>query len=134
GDRGGDIGRLVRPDHATDAFVVLGMGAVHLRKGVDLFLATAAGTRRLAPELRFRFVWIGDGYDPVGDSAYSVYLAEQIVRSDLTETVAMLDAVENLDPAYANADVFFMSSRLDPQPNVAIHALTRGIPTVCFDG
>jgi glycosyltransferase involved in cell wall biosynthesis len=131
--RGVDIGRLVRPDDAAGAFVVLGVGSVHVRKGVDLFLATAACARRLAPNLRFRFVWIGDGYDPVGDGAYSVYLTEQIVRSDLTGTVAILDAVEDLDPAYANADMFFMSSRLDPQPNVAIYALTRGIPTVCFD-
>lgn len=133
-DRGGDIGMLVRPNGADDAFVVLGLGSVQVRKGVDLFLATAAYVRRLAPNLRLRFVWIGDGYDPVGDSAYSAYLAEQIVRSDLTETVSMLHAVEDLDPAYANADMFFMSSRLDPQPNVSIYALTRGIPTVCFDG
>ncbi len=133
-DRGGDIGSLMRPDGAGDAFVVLGLGSVHIRKGVDLFLATAAYARRLAPSLRFRFVWIGDGYDPIGDGAYSAYLAEQIVRSDLTETVAMLDAVEDLDPVYAKADMFFMSSRLDPQPNVSIYALMRGVPTVCFDG
>jgi glycosyltransferase involved in cell wall biosynthesis len=133
-DRDGDIGRRVRPDDSIETFVVLGIGTVHIRKGIDLFLATAASARRIAPELRFRFVWIGEGYDPIGDSGYSVYLAEQIVRSDLTETVAILDPVEDLDPAYANADLFFMSSRLDPQPNVAIDAVTRGIPTVCFEG
>jgi glycosyltransferase involved in cell wall biosynthesis len=132
--RDGDGSRLVRPDDSTETFVVLGIGTVHIRKGIDLFLATAASARRIAPELRFRFVWIGEGYDPVGDSGYSVYLAEQIVRSDLTETVAILDPVEDLDSAYANADLFFVSSRLDPQPNVAIDAVTRGIPTVCFEG
>jgi len=133
-DHDGDIGRCVRADAAADTFVVLGLGTVQLRKGVDLFLGTAAYARRLAPDLNFRFVWIGEGYDPVGDGGYSVYLAEQIVRSDLAETVVMLDAVEDLDPAYASADMFFMSSRLDPQPNVGIDAVTRGIPTVCFDG
>lgn len=133
-DHDGDIRRCVRPDNAADTFVVLGIGFVHIRKGVDLFLGTAACCRRLAPELRFRFVWIGDGYDPVGDVAYSAYLAEQISRSDLAETVVMLDAIEDLDPAYTNADVFFMCSRLDPQPNVGIDAVTQGIPTVCFDG
>ena len=129
-----DVGKCVRPKDAADTFVVVGLGTVHIRKGVDLFLATAASARRLAPDLRFRFVWIGDGYDPVHDIAYSAYLAEQIVRSDLAETVVILDAAKDLDPAYANADVFFMSSRLDPQPNVGIDAVTRGIPTVCFDG
>jgi glycosyltransferase involved in cell wall biosynthesis len=133
-DHVADIGRYVRPDDAGNTFVVLGLGLVHIRKGVDLFLATAASAQRLAPDVPFRFVWIGDGYDPVHDSAYSAYLAEQIVRSDLAETAVVLDAVEDLNPAYANADVFFMSSRLDPQPNVGIDAVTRGIPTVCFDG
>jgi glycosyltransferase involved in cell wall biosynthesis len=130
----GDIRRCVRPDNDVDAFVVLGIGFIHIRKGVDLFLGTAACCRRLAPDLRFRFVWIGEGYDPVGDVAYSAYLAEQISRSDLAETVIMLDAMEDLDPAYTSADVFFMCSRLDPQPNVGIDAVTQGIPTVCFDG
>jgi glycosyltransferase involved in cell wall biosynthesis len=134
GDLIGDLATRVRPADAADSFVVLGVGTVHLRKGVDLFLAAAATARRLAPHLLFRFVWIGDGYDPVADNGYSSYLAEQIVRSDLPETVALLNPVEDLDPAFASADVFFMCSRLDPQPNVAIEALTRGMPTVCFDG
>ena len=133
-ERDSDVGRSVRPDDAADVFVVLGVGTVHLRKGVDLFLAAAASSRRLAPDQRFRFVWIGEGYDPVNDSAYSGYLLEQITRSDLADTVVVLDAVENLEPAYRNADVFFMSSRLDPQPNVGIDAVTRGLPTVCFAG
>ncbi len=34
----------MRPMGEEDAFVVLGAGFVHLRKGVDLFLATAAVT------------------------------------------------------------------------------------------
>ena len=127
------MGSLVRPDDAADAFIVLGLGAVQIRKGVDLFLSTAARARRIAPHVRFRFVWIGDGYDPVRDSAYSAYLASQIVRSDLTETVAIIDAVEDLEPAYDAADVLFMSSRLDPQPNVGVIAISRGMPTVCFD-
>jgi glycosyltransferase involved in cell wall biosynthesis len=133
-DHDANIGRGVRSDNADDTFVVIGLGSVHLRKGVDLFLGTAARARRLAPDLNFRFVWIGEGYDPVNDSGYSVYLAEQIVRSDLAETVVMLDAVEDLDPIYASADMLFMSSRLDPQPNVGIDAVTRGLPTVCFEG
>jgi glycosyltransferase involved in cell wall biosynthesis len=127
------VGRLVRPEDKSDCFVVLGLGTVQVRKGVDLFLAAASSARRLAPNRHFRFVWIGAGYDPIGDAAYSAYLAEQIARSDLSDTVSILDEVDDLDGAYAQADVFFMCSRLDPQPNVSIYALTRGIPTVCFE-
>jgi glycosyltransferase involved in cell wall biosynthesis len=129
---GEDIRTIVRPSCAADAFVVLGVGAVQIRKGVDLFLAAASAARRLAPDIQFRFVWIGDGYDPVKDVGYSAYLREQIQRSELVDLVVITPAVDDLEPAYCNADVLFMCSRLDPQPNVGIDALLLGIPTVCF--
>jgi glycosyltransferase involved in cell wall biosynthesis len=128
------IEREIRPNESLDAFVVLGLGTVQYRKGVDLFLATAACARRMAPDLKLRFVWVGEGYDPDADFSYSAYLSEQIIQSDIGDMVVILGAVENLDPVYRCADVLFLSSRLDPQPNVGIDALTRGLPTVCFDG
>jgi glycosyltransferase involved in cell wall biosynthesis len=125
-------GCVLRPAGFEDAFVILGAGSVHLRKGVDLFIGAAATARRLRPDIRFRFVWIGHGYDPVNDISYSTYIAEQILHSNLGSGFVMMDAVEDLEPIYAQADVFFMCSRLDPQPNVGIDAIVRGIPTVCF--
>lgn len=117
-----------------DALVVLGGGAIQFRKGVDLFLSCAASVAALAPKRPVRFVWIGHGYDPANDVNYSSYLREQIVRSGLGETVAMVDEVADLEPAYAAAGVFFLSSRLDPFPNVTIDAALRGLPIVCFEG
>src|SRR5262249_54531474 len=32
------------------------------------------------------------------------------------------------------ADLFFLSSRLDPLPNVAIDAAMKGLPVICFNG
>jgi glycosyltransferase involved in cell wall biosynthesis len=121
-------------EEAKGCFVVLGAGTVHLRKGVDLFIAAAAAARRMRPDKRFRFIWIGHGYDPANDNGYSSYLAEQLIHSDLGDSLIMMDAVGNLEPFYARADAFLMCSRLDPQPNVGIDAVTRGIPTVCFAG
>jgi glycosyltransferase involved in cell wall biosynthesis/2-polyprenyl-3-methyl-5-hydroxy-6-metoxy-1,4-benzoquinol methylase/predicted nucleic acid-binding Zn-ribbon protein len=123
----------IRPAASPHAFVVLGAGYVHMRKGVDLFIATAARVRRLLPSTSVRFVWIGDGYDPDADVAYSSYLAEQIRSSGLDGTLAMLPAYEDLASVYSEVDAFFMCSRLDPQPNVAIEAMARGIPVVCFE-
>ncbi|MFC4165745.1 rhamnan synthesis F family protein [Teichococcus aestuarii] len=125
---------ILRPPGMEDAFLVLGAGFVHIRKGVDLFIAAAATARRLRPDLKLRFVWIGHGYDPEKDNTYSSYLAEQIAQSDLGDSFAFMDAVSDLEPVYAATDAFFMCSRLDPQPNVGIDAVTRGIPTVCFAG
>jgi glycosyltransferase involved in cell wall biosynthesis len=129
-----DLGHLVRPKGTEDAFVVLGIGTVDLRKGVDQFLSTAAAVQRMQPELRCRFVWIGQQYDPEGPIGLSTFLAEQIKRSGLQDVVVILGPVDDLEPAYATANIFFMCSRLDPQPNVGIDAVTRGIPTVCFEG
>ncbi|MCX5493264.1 methyltransferase domain-containing protein [Kaistia dalseonensis] len=129
-----DIGEVMRSADEADTFIVLGAGYVHIRKGVDLFLSVAAAARRHAPGVRFKFIWVGDGYKPDEDASYSVYLREQINKSGLDDSVVFLDHVSEFEPAYRTADVFFMSSRLDPQPNVGIDAITLGLPTICFEG
>jgi len=116
-----------------DGVVILGAGSVHIRKGVDLFIECASRVVRAAPHLPCRFVWVGKGYDPECDGAYSIYLADQISRAGLEKHFQFVDEVADLEAAYALADILFMSSRLDPLPNVAINALVKGIPVVCFD-
>lgn len=124
----------LRPSGREGAFVVLGAGSVQIRKGVEAFISTAAAARLMRPDLDLLFVWVGEGYSPQYDLAYSIYLDEQIKRSHLGDSLIMRDAVEDLDTLYQQANVFFLSSRLDPQPNVGIDAMTYGIPTVCFEG
>jgi glycosyltransferase involved in cell wall biosynthesis len=123
---------VIRPIGAEDAFVVLGAGTLNIRKGLDLFVACAAAAKRLEPSLSFRFVWVGERLRT--DLEYLIHLDEQLVRSGMQETVVFMEPVEDLDPIYAAADAFFMCSRLDPQPNVAIEAMFRGLPVVCFEG
>lgn len=129
----------IRPNGTEDAFIVLGAGTVEQRKGVDLFVACAAAVRRMKTKRPVRFVWIGHGYDPDKISPYSGFeyvasLAEQIERSQLRDSFTWIDPVESLDAAYDEAGVFFLSSRLDPFPNVTIDATLRGLPVVCFQG
>ncbi|MDR3568206.1 MAG: glycosyltransferase [Syntrophobacteraceae bacterium] len=124
------IASLMRPLGAKDdAVVVMGCGTIEMRKGVDLFLAAADALKRLSPALRFRFVWVGKEIDPV----FTRYLSEQIERCGLTETVKFLGELSSVDMAYRLADIFFLSSRLDPFPNVAIEAMLNGLPVVCFE-
>lgn len=114
------------------ALLVIGAGTVDLRKGVDLFLATAAAVHRQYGDLPIHFVWVGHGYRPTEDMGYSIYLKEQIQRSELESSVTFLGEVSELEPIYELADVFLLTSRLDPLPNVSIDAACRGIPIVCF--
>jgi glycosyltransferase involved in cell wall biosynthesis len=123
----------LRPPEFGDGVLVVGMGTVEIRKGVDLFIAIAADVRRMAPGVKIRFAWIGPGYNPKADVAYSAYLAEQIERSGISDDIVFVDEVTNLDPIYAQANLFLLSARLDPLPNVAIDAMLRGIPVICFE-
>ncbi len=127
------IRRVLRPTgFPPNGIAVLGLGLVHARKGVDLFIECLNRVRALAPDLPIRFVWIGK-FDPDGDPGYSRLLSDQIRRAKLDETLVMLDEVANLTPAYESADVFVLSSRVDPLPNVAIDAMSAGLPVLCFD-
>jgi len=112
-------------------FVVLGAGSIDWRKGIDLFLATAASLHRRYPDSKARFVWVGDSlsHDPIPKG----YLIEQMKRTNLGKRFALFPATRDLEDVYRSVDAFFVSSRLDPLPNVAIDAAFLGLPVVCFD-
>jgi Glycosyl transferases group 1/Nucleotidyl transferase len=79
-----------------------------------------------------RFIWVGDGYGSPLAEEVSSYLSEQIRRSSLGDRFDLMDAVDDIESIYKETDVLFLSSRLDPLPNVSIDAVLRGIPVVCF--
>ncbi|WP_277187169.1 rhamnan synthesis F family protein [Caballeronia sp. BR00000012568055] len=122
----------LRPVHARNALLVVGMGFVDWRKGVDLFVCAAAALHTNQPELDVRFVWVGHGFKVTDTLDIASYLAEQVERSGISDRFRFVDAVANVEEIYDEADVLFLSSRLDPLPNVSIDAALRGIPVVCF--
>ncbi len=126
------LDKLTREHDQQGTFIVLGAGHVQIRKGVDLFIAVAAAVAQAQPARSIHFLWVGHGYRPEEDVAYSAYLYEQLERSGVEARVTFLDAVLDLEPVYRIADTFLLSSRLDPFPNVAMDAMERGIPLVCF--
>lgn len=127
------LGAMRPRGKADDSFVILGAGFVQQRKGVDLFIQCASQVMASERGKHCRFVWIGSGYDPERDMAYSVYLADQLRRSGLDKVVKIIGETSSIETAYRAADVLLLSSRLDPLPNVAIDAMAHGLPVVCFD-
>lgn len=113
-------------------FVVLGAGTVYFRKGTDLFISTAAEIQRLCPDHNIKMIWVGGNFIPDEDPYYSCFLADQIERSNVIDCFEFIEEVSDLDTIYDKTDLFFLSSRLDPLPNVAIDVMLRGIPLVCF--
>ena len=127
------LARLGLADADSRPRIVLGCGVVHLRKGVDIFIETARQIKAAGSE-DVAFVWVGGAYKPNEDLTYSVYLADQVERSGLSGMVFFFREQADLDPFWRLADVFYLPSRLDPFPNVALDAIVEGIPLVCFQG
>lgn len=124
-------GELLLWSKREDVFTVVGLGTLDWRKGVDLFVAAAAAMKTIAGAVKFRFAWVG------GQMAHSAelvsYVREQVSRSRVEDVVAFFPETADLEKVYSAADALFLSSRLDPLPNVAIDAMTSGIPVVCFE-
>jgi glycosyltransferase involved in cell wall biosynthesis len=128
------ISSRLRPEGAEGDIVVIGIGYVEWRKGIDLFIAAATAVLACQTEPPVRFVWVGDGYQSPAAMEVSSYLSEQIARSGLGDRFNLVAGVDNVECIYKKADILFLSSRLDPLPNVSIDAALHGIPIVCFAG
>ena len=119
------------PAQIEDSLFVVGIGSINLRKGIDFFISAADIVHRAVPNRKIRFGWVGKGDQQ--DQVYLDYLDEQIERSGLADVFLFIEEVEDLERIYGRADIYFLSSRLDPLPNVAIDSALRGIPVICFD-
>lgn len=115
-----------------DEIVLVGLGSVNVRKGVDVFLEVARVLRFKNLKQRYRFVWVGDGFSTV-DNEYSRFLSDQVQRSGLVGMVHFLPAVCSIEKVYGAADALILASRLDPLPNVAIDMIAHSKPVFCFD-
>ncbi|MGY4643127.1 rhamnan synthesis F family protein [Cellulomonas sp. URHB0016] len=115
-----------------DATLVIGAGTIAPRKGVEFFIQAAVNAHRTAPGVPVVFAWIGDRIPPL--QWYIDDLHEQVRRSDAGGIVTFLAPVADLAPLYERANILFLSSRLDPLPNVTIDAAIAGLPVVAFDG
>lgn len=125
--------QAVRHRLAGDTVLVLGVGAVQPRKGVDLFISAAARIRELRPHADLLFLWLGSGYRPAEDLQVSVWLADQIQRSNLEGSLVILEHAQAYAELIQRCDLFLLTSRLDPLPNVAIDALLAGKPVMTFE-
>ncbi|MDP4025998.1 glycosyltransferase family 4 protein [Methylobacterium sp. NEAU 140] len=127
---GNPLGRRIEMLRNKDNFIVAGMGRVTHRKGVDLFIETAFEFYKRYPIRNIFFIWIG-GWDE-SDTAYAEYQQKVVREHGLGDKVHFFPEMYDLDYVYSRIDLLYLSSRLDPMPNVAIDATCHGIPIICF--
>lgn len=112
--------------------ILVGAGPVSIRKGVDLFISAAKRIKELS-ERPCKFVWVGEDYEPDTGLNYSNWVKIQVTLNELEDDVIFLGHQRNLDNLMELADVFCMTSRLDPFPNVVIDALDADVHVACFE-
>lgn len=110
---------------------VMAAGYIQYRKGPDLFISLAAKITSVPGFEDSKFLWVGDGFDP-RTIEYGAYLQDQIERSNLATNVSIINSSEDFEYALSACDVFALTSRLDPFPNVVIDSLKVGKPAFVF--
>jgi len=116
------------------ATLVVGAGQIQIRKGTDIFLQVANQLKR--EKGKFVAIWIGEQISEF-DAAYGIWFHAQMERSrdDSGELSVHFEPAGPLYPVLMDAaDVFLVTSRLDPLPNVALDAAIRDVPVISFSG
>lgn len=117
-----------------NAFVVMGCGSIHPRKGIDVFIQTAIQTISLAPEKDIYFVWLGGTLRSNSPDMYIRFLHRDIVNTNNENRILFFEPVVNVVPYYAVSDLFFLSSREDPFPTTVFEAFISGLPVIGVEG
>jgi glycosyltransferase involved in cell wall biosynthesis len=127
------------PVYAPDAFlnvrknlgipekakIILNVGYGDLRKGLDLFIETAAAFAKARTDVHF--IWVG-GVDP----RLAIWLKQDVQRRKIAN-IHFVDFTNDIASYYSAADLFFLTSREDPFPSVILEALFAQLPVLAFD-
>lgn len=116
-------GGTFRTKYGLKRFLVLSVGQVIPRKGVNDFLEVAEALPQ------YDFVWLGERLSPWLTFYPQMHRAVERAPSH----VRFLGFVENVEAAYADADVFFFPSYEETQGMVILESAAMGLPMVLRD-
>lgn len=118
----------------SEVRLVCGAGHLQWRKGTDVFAMASQICRQRDPETVF--IWIGDGLNRE-DAHFGTWMNLHLERIGAGKPGSNLFVLP-AGPAYLDiltaSDAMFVSSRLDPLPNVVFDALDHGCRIVFFEG
>lgn len=111
----------------TDARLVIGAGSGELRKGPDLFIQVAKRVLASEGTSAVHFVWLGQ-LDKVLES----WIKHDSHLLGIDGQLHLTGLQADLTDYYLGADLFLMTSREDPLPNVVIESMYAGLPVIAF--
>lgn len=113
---------------SQDTLVVLGCGTVESRKGVDLFIQFAQQAASQPKGGQLRFVWIG----ALSSTAFCSWCFNEIRSRRLEHIVRFLGVRPDTSLYFPGADIFALTSREDPFPQVSLAAMSAQVPVLAF--
>ncbi len=107
--------------------IVLAVGEANYRKGVDLFVECALEI--LAQRNNVDFVWIGPW-----DAKMRNDIKPKLLNSIYRDRIHFAGYESDTALYHAGSDVYALTSREDPFPNVVLESFDAGVPVVAFSG
>ena len=111
----------------NNALIVLSVAFGDHRKGVDLFVDAGLLVAREMENVFF--VWVGHF-----DAAMEKEIKKRLDNSNFADRFIFPGMDFQSDIYYAGADLYALTSREDPFPNVVLEALNASTPVIAFDG
>jgi len=115
-----------------EAFVVLSVGTMDIRKGFDLFVSSARlYLTQNASDTTTHFVWFG--YMCPGGNVAVNFAKAEITAAGLEERIHLRPPTPDIEQVYVGADLFLLTARADPFPCVIHEAMACGLPIIAFE-
>ena len=128
-----DLKNMHDPEWLQECLVIMGSGTLAPRKGPDIFISVCSSVVQQQSSKPILCLWLA-GPDKTSDyKSTRMWCDDQIRRSDMQGRIVIIHAHQHYDALMKRADLFLMTSRLDPLPNVTLDALHNGVPTLTFD-
>ena len=108
-----------------DTKIVLTVGYADHRKGVDLFVECALSI--LATRNDTDFVWVGHW-----EQGMQKEIENKLLKNPCANKIHFVGYNPQTDLFHAASDVYALTSREDPFPNVVLESFDAGVPVVAF--
>lgn len=111
----------------SNSKIVLGAGNGFNRKGIDLFFDVADEILKFSNNKDIHFIWLGRKEYPLSRN-----LENKLREKKYYNNIHFINAVDDPSLIFARADVFLLTSRVDPFPTVVLDEMDAGVPVIVF--
>lgn len=108
-------------------FIIGACGTTGWRKGVDYFINLSFVIKNFAPEIKMKFIWVGqiDAY------TFNTFKYEKDKLG--IDNIIFTGSKTNPEDYFQIFDVFALTSREDPFPLVCLEVAAQSKPIICFE-